>query len=152
MKARFGPAALGIHHIGSTAIPGIMAKPVIDILVIAASLDDIDRRSGGMGAAGYEARGEYGIAGRRYFSRSVDAFGLGYHVHVYREGAEEIARHIGFRDYLIRNPETAQAYSALKLSLANSRGELVEDYAERKSGFVEEIQRRAMTEADRMRR
>lgn len=137
----FGSAALAIHHIGSTAVPGLVAKPVIDILVETGSLEAVDAASDRMAAAGYGVRGEYGIAGRRYFSRKGDP---GFHVHVFEAGTGNVVRHLAFRDYLRAEPDVARAYEALKLSLADASGNLPADYPDRKAAFVIQTERAAL--------
>lgn len=143
LRTQLGAVALKTHHIGSTAIPGIVAKPIIDIVVEVSSLEELDECAPAMKKIGYEPRGEHGIAGRRYFKKVVDASGVGFHVHCFARGSEHIARHVQFRDFLLLEPDIAREYSALKQSLASSAGVLVEDYAERKSDFVGRIQRLA---------
>src|SRR5690348_12843875 len=69
VKAALGHSLLGIHHIGSTSIPGIHAKPIIDMLAVASDLSQVDEHAERMRQIGYEAMGEFGIAGRRYFRR-----------------------------------------------------------------------------------
>jgi GrpB-like predicted nucleotidyltransferase (UPF0157 family) len=146
LRARLGDALIAVHHIGSTAIPGIAAKPIIDILVEATSLDAIDGRNAAMEAAGYEARGAFGIEGRRYFKRlGAPPVVPGFHVHAFQQGSPHIARHLRFRDYLLAKPQVAHAYSALKLSLCDAAGALPADYAARKADFVAQIERDAMT-------
>jgi GrpB-like predicted nucleotidyltransferase (UPF0157 family) len=133
-----------LHHIGSTAIAGMIAKPVIDILAEVRSLEAIDAKDLAMQALGYQARGAYGIEGRRYFSKKrTDPDGLGFHVHAFARGSSEIGRHLRFRDYLIAVPDAAKEYAALKLSLCDPEGVLVSDYAERKAPFIELIDRKA---------
>ena len=142
----FGPAALSIHHIGSTSIPDIWAKPVIDILVEAGDLARIDACTAGMTAIGYEARGEYGIPGRRYFARrAIVGERAGIHIHIYEQGSPHITRHIAFRDYLLARPDAAAKYSALKRSIADPSGVLPPDYVARKEDFVREIERAALS-------
>ncbi|WP_395646030.1 GrpB family protein [Terricaulis sp.] len=140
IAARLGKTALQIDHIGSTAIPDIFAKPVIDILVRVTSLSDLDARTAAMTAIGYEPRGEHGIAGRRYYKKKIGASGVGFHVHCYPHESEQIARHLHFRDLLLLEPDVAAQYSALKQSLANADGVLVADYAARKAEFVRRVQ------------
>lgn len=145
LRPHLGEAALALHHIGSTAIAGIMAKPIIDILIEARSLEDIDTRTRAIEAIGYEARGEYGIAGRRYFKKARTlASRVGFHVHVYATGSDHIARHLRFRDYLLLKPDVAQDYAALKRSLSDPSGVLVADYADRKAGFVRRVEQQAL--------
>lgn len=146
LRARFGAALIAIHHIGSTAIPGIAAKPIIDILVEATSLAAIEAQNAAMEAAGYEPRGAFGIEGRRYFKRlGAPPEVPGFHVHAFEAGSPHIARHLRFRDYLLAKPEVSQAYSALKLSLCQANGTLPADYAARKANMVSQIERDALT-------
>lgn len=144
LRAVFGDAAIDVHHIGSTAVSGILAKPVIDILVEARSLAMMDARQDAMAAAGYEARGAYGIEGRLYFVRRTAGVGTGFHVHVYETGSAHVERHLRFRDYLIAHPEVAQAYSVLKASLADAEGVLRDDYADEKAPFVRKVEALAL--------
>lgn len=138
-----GQALLALHHIGSTAVPGMVAKPVIDILAEARSLNHIDRETRAMEAGGYEARGAYGIEGRRYFNKPPAGPGaVGFHVHAFAAGSPHLGRHIRFRDHLIASPEAAHEYAAVKLSLCDANGVLVSDYAERKAPFIERINHR----------
>lgn len=141
-------AVLGIHHIGSTAIPGLLAKPIIDMLIEARSLDAIDARAQAMTMLGYDARGEYGIEGRRYFSKaSPTSAGVGFHVHAFVHGDRSIARHLRFRDYLALHSEAAAAYGALKRSLSDADGVLAPDYTARKAPFVARVERLALADA-----
>lgn len=140
LRRIWGDAAFALHHIGSTAIPGMISKPVVDVLVEVRSPQAVDERNSEMVAAGYEPRGEYGIEGRRYFVKPADTKGIGFHVHAYERGSSHIDRHLRFRDFLLSHPEVAQEYSALKLSLSDRNGVLVKDYAERKAPFVRRVE------------
>lgn len=142
----WGADVYAIHHIGSTAIPGMIAKPVIDILAEVRSLEGIDAKDPAMQALGYEARGAYGIEGRRYFSKTAAASGVGFHVHAYERGSAHIERHLRFRDYLITQPQLAAEYAALKLSLSDLSGFLVADYTERKAPFVQRVEAMALAD------
>lgn len=93
-----------------------------------------------MSQAGYEVRGEYGVEGRRYFVKPADTTGIGFHVHAYERGSSHIDRHLRFRDFLLSHPEVAQECSALKLSLSDGNGVLVENYVERKAPFVRRVE------------
>src|SRR5687768_14655919 len=111
-------ALIELHHIGSTAIPGIVAKPVIDMLGIVPALDVLDARAHRLAAHGYEALGEFGIPGRRYFRKdSVDGART-HQLHAFAAGSPEIQRHLDFRDYLRAFPAAAAGYGALKQRLA----------------------------------
>ena len=144
IEAVLGGSAIAIHHIGSTSIPDILAKPVIDILVEADALSEIDRLTAGMTDLGYEAMGPFGIEGRRYF-RKDDASGVRtHHVHVFEAGTDNVERHLAFRDYLRAHPKKAQAYSDLKAELVAQPSMTREAYMDGKDPFIAEIQAEAV--------
>lgn len=145
LRKAFGASAQSLDHIGGTAVAGVFAKPIIDILVQVTALDDVDQRAEALEGLGYEVRGEYGIPGRRYFSKKVSTDNIqGYHVHVYEVGSHNARRHLAFRDFLLQHPEVAQQYSELKRSIADASGRLPEDYADRKSAFVQRVEQQAL--------
>jgi len=127
-----------IHHIGSTAIPGIYAKPIIDILVEVNDLAQVDARNAAMEALGYEAMGEFGISGRRFFRKHSSTGVRTHHVHIFEQGSSESDRHLAFRDYMIAHPDEAQQYSQLKRSLANTYPDDRESYMDGKDSFIKE--------------
>lgn len=132
-------AAFGLHHIGSTAIPQLQSKPIIDILVEASSLSAIDSCAEALAEIGYETRGEYGISGRRYFKKKSVGETIGFHLHAYLVGSYEIRRHLAFRDYLLLRPEIAEQYAALKSELSFQDGRLKPEYQQAKKPFVDGI-------------
>lgn len=134
-----------IHHIGSTAILGIQAKPVIDILVIVTDLLSILDKIADFQALGYDHRGEYGIPGRQYF-RKIIAGEHTHHLHIYQTGHPDPAVLINFRDYLRDNPEEAQAYSRLKQKLAVRHRYSSVDYTDAKTEFITRINTLAKAE------
>jgi len=146
-----GEELVAIHHIGSTAIPGIKAKPVIDLLVEVHDIEKIDAFNDAMIGLGYESLGEHDIPGRRFF-RKPDEFTRTHHVHTFGTGHPDIDRHLNFRDYLIAHPEEAQAYGHLKEDLARRFPEDIESYVEGKSEFIREIDVKAKTWAEGARR
>ncbi|TRD22571.1 GrpB family protein [Palleronia caenipelagi] len=136
------PFAVRFHHIGSTAIPDLLAKPIIDLLGVAPDLDGIDTGALRIEALGYEAMGAFGIEGRRYF-RKISASGRRtHHLHVFAEGSSHITRHLAFRDYLRAHPETAARYGALKTRLVTTPNLDWGGYQDGKAAFVQR------TEAD----
>lgn len=144
-----GEILVDIHHIGSTAIPEIYAKPVIDILVEVREISSVDARNSSMELLGYEVMGEFGIAGRRYF-RKDNEHGLRTHqVHIFETGSDQVRRHLAFRDYLIAHPAEALAYSDLKRRLADQYPDSMDDYMDGKDAFIKEIDRRAADEFSR---
>ena len=113
----FSDNFVAIHHIGSTSVPGLAAKPTIDILLEVKDIELVDKCNDPMGMLGYEAWGEYNIPGRRFFVKSED--NRTHHVHTFQVGSSEIARHLFFRDYLKSHPDEAKEYANLKIKLAH---------------------------------
>ena len=139
-----GDNVASMYHIGSTAIPGIFAKPILDILLVVHDVFRLDSQAGSMKELGYEAMGEFGISGRRYFRKSNRLGVSTHHVHAYQSGSADIERHIAFRDYLIAHPAEAQAYSALKRELARVHPEDRQAYVNGKDAFVKEHEAKAL--------
>lgn len=135
LEALLGTAATAIHHIGSTAVPGLCSKPVLDVLVETADLERVDALEPRFSAAGYLAKGEYGIPGRRYFTRP-EGTELKTHVHVFRQGSSAVARHLGFRDYLRVHSDMAAEYGALKQRLARDFERDAAAYQAGKTAFI----------------
>jgi len=144
IKAAAAEAIVRIHHIGSTAIPRIKAKPIIDILLEVASLDALDRKTPALEALGYEAKGEFGISGRRYFRRDDAAGRRTHQIHAFAAGVPDVTRHIAFRYYMRAHPLTAEEYSALKERLAHEYPHDMDAYMDGKDLFVKEQERHAL--------
>lgn len=143
-KALGDSLIITIHHIGSTAIPHIYAKPIIDFLVEVKDIDRVNARNFAMEALGYKAMGEFGLIGRRYFRKENPPGIRLYHVHIYQVNSSEIKRHLAFRDYMIAHPEAAQKYSDLKRRLAKEYSEDIEGYMDGKDKFVKEMEKKAL--------
>ena len=143
VAAALGENVVAVQHIGSTAIPNIHAKPVVDLLIEVREIAEVDGRSLMMESLGYEVMGEYGIPGRRYF-RKDNREGIRTHqVHAFEAGSAEVVRHLAFRDYMIAHPLEAQRYSELKRRLAEEHPQSMDEYMDGKDGFIKEIDRRA---------
>lgn len=142
LTAVFRPILHAIHHMGSTAVPGIKAKPIIDILLAVRDIGPVDGYNQAMAALGYIAKGENGIPGRRYFRKGSDAHHT-HHIHVFERGNPQIDRHLSFRDYLIAHPDAAQAYSDLKTQLARQFRSDTAAYTEAKSDFIRDVDAKA---------
>jgi GrpB-like predicted nucleotidyltransferase (UPF0157 family) len=141
LKDIFGDLIINIHHIGSTAIPYIKAKPVIDIMIEVINICEVDKFNDQMEQLDYISYGENGIPNRRFFSKGGD--NRTHHVHIFEQGNSEISRHIAFRDYMIAHPEEAQKYSQLKQSLADKYPTNIEMYIEGKSDYIKSIDKKA---------
>jgi GrpB-like predicted nucleotidyltransferase (UPF0157 family) len=127
-----------IDHIGSTAIPAIYAKPVIDLLVTVKDLSQVDALNSEFEKLGYECLSEYGIAGRRFYWKSK--LKRTHHIHLFEQGNREIARHLAFRDYLLcQRADLRLPYESLKQQLAQQYLDDREGYTEAKASFIKEI-------------
>jgi len=126
-----------IYHIGSTAIPLVKAKPIIDIMVEVKDINKVDSYNKQMEELGYEALGEYGIPKRRFFQKGGNK--RTHHVHIFEVGSQQIKRHIDFRDYLISHPKTAKEYSLLKENLAKKYRYDIDKYQKGKDSFIKKI-------------
>ena len=146
LTAVLGSSVAAVHHIGSTAIPTIYAKPIVDILLVVQDLAALDEKQPSMEALGYEALGEFGILGRRYFRRDNLSGERTHQVHAFANDSPQIKRHLAFRDYLINHPETAQEYSDLKRELAAKHPEDIELYMDGKDEFIKKIDMRTAQE------
>ena len=143
VAAALGENVVTIRHIGSTAIPDIYAKPVLDLLVEVRDITEVDGQSSAMESLGYEVMGEYGIPGRRYFRKDNREGIRTHHIHAFEAGSAEAGRHLAFRDYMIAHPGDAQRYSELKRRLADEHPQSMDGYMDGKDGFIKEMDRRA---------
>ncbi len=142
-----GDALLEVHHIGSTAVPGLAAKPVIDMMPVVRDLASADARRESLEALGYEWCGEFGIPGRRYLRRSSpsDPDLRLFQLHVFsQDSVDDIRRHLAVRDYLRTHADAARAYGALKGRLARRFPEDIDAYCDGKDDFVQHLQHDAV--------
>ena len=138
VRSIFKKEILAIHHVGSTAIPGISAKPIIDILVEVYSIEKVDEFNNDMIEQGYIPKGQSGIPNRRLFIKGSEELRIS-HIHVFQEEDTEIIRLLNFRDYMIAHPKEAQEYSQLKERLAREFPENIDGYIEGKDAFIKNI-------------
>jgi GrpB-like predicted nucleotidyltransferase (UPF0157 family) len=142
-----GECVLDVLHVGSTAIPGIAAKPVIDMMALLRRHEDGFACVPAMAASGFEFRGEAGLGGRHFFRKGHPRT---QHVHMYQSDHPEVGRHVRFRDYLRQHPDEASAYEALKRALATRFGSDRRAYSDAKSEFCARIEQLARAaEAER---
>lgn len=132
----FGDNLLTIHHIGSTAISSIQAKPIIDMMPVVWDIEQVECLTEAMAQAGYIYKGENGIPGRRYFRKGSDLH-HSHHIHVFQTGRPEIAHHLLFRDYLRAHGKKARAYDQLKADLARMYRDDTAAYTSAKSAFIQ---------------
>lgn len=145
--SKLGELALSVEHVGSTSVPGLPAKPIIDIDIVIESHDKLPVVVDKLEQLGYQHEGDLGITGREAFKAAgtdVPRDGSGrewprHHLYVCTKDSPELRRHLAFRDYLRSNPQAVKAYGDLKRRLAQLYTWDVEAYWKAKSEFVEGI-------------
>jgi len=142
-----GRLVVAIEHIGSTAVPGLGAKPIIDIMVAVHRLADAEECVEPLRSIGYEYVPEYNdvIPERRYFHKGP-AEARTHHLHVVELASDFWERHLLFRDFLRTHPEEAEQYYDLKKELAAHYRLDREAYTEAKTAFIESVVDKARTE------
>lgn len=145
IKQAICPIAIELHHVGSTAIHGILAKPIIDLLGAVADVSALDVAQTAFTSLGYEAMGSYGINGRRYYRKITPSGVRTHHLHVFEHGSHHIERHLAFRDYLNAHAEKAQAYSDLKRKLTAAPNVTWDSYLDGKAEFVQMTEQKALS-------
>lgn len=138
----FGAEMMELHHIGSTSVSGLHAKPIIDMMPVVRDIHRVNDFNTAMIVIGYEPKGENGIAGRRYFQKGGN--NRTHHVHIYARGNSEIKRHVAFRDYLRAHLDVAQEYGSLKEKLSQKFPYDIESYIIGKELLTSEINRKAI--------
>jgi len=143
IKDIFADELINIHHIGSTSVPGLKAKPIIDIMPVVKDIEKVDSFNDRMEDIGYECMGELGMKGRRYFRKGGD--NRTHQVHVFQwDNKEDIDRHLAVRNYLRTHPDYANRYGDLKESLATQFPKNIEAYMDGKDAFVKELEKYAL--------
>jgi len=143
IQATLGGAAVRVDHVGSTAIPGLAAKPVIDIQVSVRSMEPRRAYVEPLVALGYRHVGDPASPDHEYFSQETEGE-RSHQVHVCLSGSEWERRHLLFRDELRRNPDLAAAYERLKRELAEAHPRDVYAYVEGKTDFVRSVEDRVL--------
>ena len=138
---------ISIYHIGSTSVPGLPAKPVIDIMAVVRSLEEVDRAAEKFSAIGYESLGEFGIAGRRYLRKGGDE--RTHQIHIFQaDDWNNIGRHLAFRDYMRDHEKERDEYAKIKKDLAQEFPYDIDGYCDGKESFVREMEERALAQYD----
>ncbi|WML45193.1 GrpB family protein [Neobacillus sp. PS3-40] len=137
------PDQIVIHHIGSTSVHGLSAKPIIDILAEVNDIKIIDLLTPELVQVGYSSKGENSIKGRRFFIKSNEIGERLYHLHAFQKGSPEINRHLVFRDYLRMHPKEAQRYAKIKETAAKKFPFDIEAYMDFKNPIIKELEQEA---------
>lgn len=132
-----------LTHIGSTAVKGLAAKSIIDIMPVVTNISLVDKHNKEFVAIGYECMGEFGIEGRRYFRKGGD--NRTHQIHIFEQSNhKDINRHIAVRDFLRTHPDIALEYGELKMELAYRFSEDIEGYCTGKDAFVKQLEKDAL--------
>jgi GrpB-like predicted nucleotidyltransferase (UPF0157 family) len=143
IQAAIGHWTLDIQHVGSTSIPGVVAKPILDIGVAVENFEEASVCIEPLEQLGYEYCGENGIPRRHFF---VMGDPRTHHLHVNEIHSRDWENQVFFRDYLILHPDFAEEYTALKLRLAERFPTDRDAYLEGKAPFIERVLRLARSE------
>ena len=142
-----GTNCIAVWHIGSTSVPGMAAKPVIDIMAAVRDLSLVDDLSALFAQAGYEYMGEYGIPGRRYLRKG--GLERTHQIHIFRaDDTGNIVRHLAFREFMASHDEERSEYSHLKKELAVRFPYDIDGYCDGKDAFVRSMEEKALQEYD----
>lgn len=140
LEAKVPANVCALFHIGSTSIPAICAKPVLDILGVTSSLEAFDALRPVLEEFGFTWKGEFGIQGRRYLPLYDDSGTIAFvHLHVFPKGAAEVETHLHFRDVLRSRSDLAKEYDSLKRTLAVQHKDRRDLYTDSKNNFIQKI-------------
>lgn len=143
IKEILGKNCVAIHHIGSTSVKGLKAKPIIDIMPVVKDISLVDKHNAEFENLGYECMGEYGIDGRRFFVKGGD--NRTHHIHIFTaNNQKDINRHLAVRNYLRSHADAAKEYAELKTKLADQFTYDNEGYCDGKNEFVKELEEKAL--------
>ncbi|USQ14778.1 GNAT family N-acetyltransferase [Legionella lytica] len=140
IQKALGPNCIEIHHIGSTSVPGLAAKPIIDMIPVVWDITQVDAMNPLMIELGYEVKGESGMLFRRFFQKGGTQ--PSFNVHVFEQESAEIERHVKFRDWMHKHPKDRDAYAQLKQNLAQLHPDDISAYCFGKEDFVSQIDKR----------
>ena len=142
LQAAVGPYVLDIQHVGSTSIPGMLAKPILDIAIAVRDFEEARVCIPLIEQMGYAFKGEFVIPRRHFFIKGEPRT---HHIHMNELGSDDWNSQIAFRDYLIQHPETAREYAQLKLGLALRYPKDRPAYLDGKALFIERVSKLALS-------
>lgn len=143
LTAALGTTALSVEHVGSTSVPGLPAKPIIDIDVVIESYDVFPEVVRRLAAIGYSHAGDQGIPAREAFKYESMPGLMQHHLYVCPRSSPELRRHLALRDYLRAHPDAAAEYGRIKQEGARLYPHDIDAYIAHKSACILDIYRRA---------
>ena len=150
LKTALGDNLITVHHVGSTSIPNIMAKPIVDLMPYVRDLAALDAREDAVRALGYKWHGEFGLEGRRFCTWADPNTGKRvFQQHFFRPNNESGIRMLAFRDYLRAHPFVAKAYEMEKLRAAAVQPHDTTAYNAEKNDWIKRVEQDAMAWAEK---
>ena len=134
---------LSVEHVGSTSVPGLAAKPIIDIDVIIEDTDCFEKVKTALETIGYQHEGDLGIPGREAFKYHGKEHLRKHHLYVCAKDSDELKRHLSFRDYLRTHPEAVKEYGRIKEEGARLYPNDIDSYIEYKAPFIQDCVNKA---------
>jgi GrpB-like predicted nucleotidyltransferase (UPF0157 family) len=139
-----GPVLVIVHHIGSTSVPGLAAKPIIDLMPLVSDLAELDRLRGCIELLGYSWHGELGIAERRYCTLDDERGVRAPQLHFFQVDSPQAERHLAFRDYLRAHPEVARDYEDVKRRAQGLYPDDSHRYTDEKAAWIHDTEAKAL--------
>jgi len=134
-----GEYIITVEHVGSTSVPGLAAKPIIDLDVVISDTTALETVIEQLAGLDYIYEGDLGIAGREAFGYKDKPHLYKHHLYVCRESSPELKKHLCFRDYLRTHPEAAAEYGSVKREAAALFPDSIDKYMKHKSGCIQRI-------------
>lgn len=138
LKSVLGFLAIDIHHVGSTSVPGLAAKPILDVDVVIKDRSELNEVIQRLATIGYRHEGDLDIPGREAFKYDTTPF-MAHHLYVLSQDAQELKRHLAFRDHLRSHPQDRDAYGAVKLIAAKAHPKDIDAYIADKNDIIQII-------------
>lgn len=139
LRTLLGDQLVAVHHIGSTSVPGLAAKPTIDMLPVVRDIARIDAYINEFEVSGYRSWGEYGLPGRRFFTKDRDAYRT-HNIHIYQADDPDIERHLAFCAYLRFHEAIRTEYESLKRRIYAEHPADIVAYNDGKNEWIKQIE------------
>ena len=140
IKTALGDNCINIYHVGSTSVPDLAAKPVIDMIPVVLDINKVDSANSSLLKLGYDAKGEFGMPFRRYFQKGGNQ--RTHQLHVFEQDNPEVERHLKFRDWMLSHSADRNAYARLKQALAEQYPYDINAYCLGKDEFIANIDKK----------
>jgi GrpB-like predicted nucleotidyltransferase (UPF0157 family) len=144
ISGHIGDLIIGIEHVGSTSVPGLEAKPIIDIDVVIEDMTCFPAIIERLNHVGFDHEGNLGVEGREAFKRRFNDGFMPYHLYVCPKDSRGYREHIAFRDYLRSHPDASREYERIKQEFARLYPHDIDSYLNGKNHFIKEILKKTL--------